>query len=631
MKSVPIEHQPKKVRSIVVVIAALVTMVENYFVSSTWNGFSLNSLFINAVFVIFVLSLIDLALRKLGRKCVLTPAEMLIFYAILTVATGSAGHDTVEMLTQTIGYPFWFATPENEWEELFFKDLPRWLMVDDKKVLEGFYKYDEDFYQYRVFMTWLKPLLFWAGFLIVLYICMICIDILFKRQWVENEKLSFPIAQVPLGLMNPRLLLYRDKTFWYGFSGATFLSLVNGLHRLYPVVPGITYGKLDLTEFFSEKPWNAMDVTYIEFLPFIVGLAFFIPVTLSFSTWFFYWFWKLEMVLGSIVGFHYLPWFPGYWTQGMGAVIILFFMFVFWTKGHLYRVFKTVFHVGYGGYPGESKQYTFAIIGVALSMTFLVFFCYYMGMSIWLSTLFLSLFYIVSTVMTRVRAELGPPTHDFPFTPSSFIVNMIGTKRIGSTSLTQLAILKFVDYGHRSSPMPHMLESLYIKDKLQIKDSSIVLIGIILGIFIGTLTGLFGNLDRCYRSIGQTWVGDWAFPELSNWLRYPSGVSYIYVIYFVAGGIAITILVMLSRYFVWWPFHPLGYLLGGEWMLRYLWFSIFIAWLVKWTILKFGGLSAYRRSVPLFLGITMGDAVMLASWKIYGNIFNKWTLDFVYW
>ncbi len=134
----------------------------------------------------------------------------------------------------------------------------------------------------------------------------------------------------------------------------------------------------------------------------------------------------------------------------------------------------------------------------------------------------------------------------------------------------------------------------------------------IIAIIIGTLTGMIGNLQRCYSSIGQTWVGDWAFAELANWLRYPSGTSYLYIIYFIAGGIVISILVTLSRFFVWWPFHPLGYILGGEWMLRYLWFSIFLAWLLKWAILKFGGLNGYRKNAPIFVGITVGDAIMLS-------------------
>ncbi len=618
----------QKIRLTVIFIATIIVILENYFVSSTWNGFSLNSLFINAVFVIFVLSLLNPLLKK-GLS--LNPSELFIIYMMLAVATGVAGHDTLEMLTQTIGYPYWFATPENEWEDLFFKNLPKWLLVDNKKVLEGFYTYNESFFEPRVFKAWFHPLLIWSGFLISVYICMLCINIILRKQWTENEKLSFPVAQVPLGLISPRLSFYKEKIFWYGFAGTAMLSLINGLHRLYPVIPGITYGKFDLGALFTEKPWNAIDVVYIEFLPFILGLAFFIPVNLSFSIWFFYWFWKFESVLGSIIGFHYLPWFPGYWVQGMGAVVVLFIMFLFWAKDHLGQVIKTIFNIKPNVSSSDSSYYRVAILGAILSFAFIILFCYNMGMALWVSLIFISGFFMVCIVVTRVRVELGPPTHDFPFTPSSFIASIFGTKRIDSSSLTQLAILKFLDYGHRSNPMPHILESFYIKDKLQIKQNGIFFVTMIIAIIFGTLTGMFGNLKRCYSSIGQTWVGDWAFAELANWLRYPSGTSYLYIIYFVVGGIVVSILVTLSRFFVWWPFHPLGYILGGEWMLRYLWFSIFLAWLIKWAILKFGGINGYRKNVPLFVGITVGDAVMLAFWKIYGNAFNRWTLDFVYW
>ena len=622
---------PTKIRFSVIILATVIMLAENYAVASTWNGFSLNSLFINAVFMIFVLSLLNLLLRKINNKAVLRPSELLTIYMMLVVATSSAGHDTMEMLTQTIGHPFWFATPENEWEDLFFRDLPKWLTVQDRGVLEGFYTYNESFYEPIVFKTWLKPLLFWSAFLIVLYFCMVCINMILRKQWTENEKLSFPVAQVPLGIISPKLSIAKNKIYWYGFGATVLLSLINGLHRLYPMIPGITYDKLDLTVYFTEKPWNAIDVTYIEFLPFILGLAYFIPVSLSFSIWFFYWFWKIEMVLGSAIGFQYLPWFPGYWVQGTGAIAVLFFMFIFWSKRHLWSVLKTVFHSKTGNYEGESAQYTFAVIGLLLGMAFLVMFCYYAGMAIWVAVIFLCGFFVVSILVTRVRAELGPPTHDFPFTPSSFMSGMIGTKRFDASSLTQLALFKFLDYGHRSNPMPHILESFYIKEKLHVGQMGIFIGAMVIAIVGGTLTGMLGNLQRCYATTGQTWVGDWAFPELSNWLRYPSGISYLYIIYYVAGGIITSVLVVLSRYFVWWPFHPLGYILGGEWMLRYLWFSIFLAWFIKWLVLKFGGLKAYRQSIPIFVGITMGDAVMLALWKIYGNAFNKWTLDFVYW
>ena len=443
-------------------------------------------------------------------------------------------------------------------------------MVDDRTVLEGFYTYGESFYEHKVFYTWLRPILFWTAFLIVLYFCMMCINILLRKQWIEREKLAFPIAQAPLGLMSPRHSILKNKFFWYGFGGAALLSLMNGLHRLYPLIPGPTYGKFDLGVLFTEKPWNAIDAVYVEFLPFIMGLAFFIP---------------------------------GYWTQGMGAVIFMFVMFLFWARQHLWQVIQAVFSVHKSE---DAGQYRFALLGLILGFASLVIFFSYAGMAHWVAILFIGGFYVVSTVVTRVRVELGPPTHDFPFTIMPLITNILGVKRIDAASLTQFAVFKFVDYGHRSSPMPHIMESFYISEKLGVRQAGLVISGMIIAIVLGTMTGFIGNLQRCYTSIGQTWVGDWAFPELANQLRYHSGgTNTLYVVYFLMGGAITAGLAMMNRFFVWWPFHPLGYLLGG--------------------------LDAHRKAVPLFVGITIGDGVTLAVWNIYGNIFNKWTLGTVYW
>lgn len=621
----------KDIRLTFIPIAIVIVIANTYWIGSTWNGFSLNSLFINAVFITFILSLFSVLLGRIRKNLALRPAEIFFIYMMLAVSTASAGHDTVEMLTQVIGYPFWFDAPENEWEDLFFKDLPRWLMVDNKRILEGFYTEDAKFYEARVFNAWIRPLGFWASFLIVMYFCLMCISIILRRQWMDIERLSFPVAQVPMGLIEPSRRVFKSKIFWYGFGGATLLSLLNGLHRLYPIVPGPTYGKYDLTQFFTERPWNAMDAVYIEFLPFIIGLAFFIPVTLSFSIWFFYWFWKMEMVLGAVIGIHYLPGFPGYWTQGMGSVITMFIMFLLWARHHLWEVAKAIFRPHSSRYSQDSGLYTFAFFGFILGMFYLITFLYYAGMSPWVGIMFMGGYYVVSTVVTRVRVELGPPTHDFPFDPMYFITSIFGTKRLNSSSLTQFAMFKFVDYGHRSSAMPHIMENLYLKERLRIGQTGLVIGGMVIAMVVGSSLGLIGNVERGYKYTGQTWVGDWAFPELANQLKYPSGISYLYIIYLLVGGAITTVFVTLSRRFVWWPFHPLGYIMGGEWMLRYLWFSIFIAWMLKWLILKFTGLDGHRKAVPLFVGITMGDAFMIAIWRIIGVVFNRWTLDPFYW
>ena len=75
-------------------------------------------------------------------------------------------------------------------------------------------------------------------------------------------------------------------------------------------------------------------------------------------------------------------------------------------------------------------------------------------------------------------------------------------------------------------------------------------------------------------------------------------------------------LMMLRARFIWWPLHPLGYALSSTWGMYNLWSCIFIASAAKWLILKQGGLKAYRRAIPFFLGLALGDYILGSIWSI---------------
>ncbi len=76
---------------------------------------------------------------------------------------------------------------------------------------------------------------------------------------------------------------------------------------------------------------------------------------------------------------------------------------------------------------------------------------------------------------------------------------------------------------------------------------------------------------------------------------------------------------MKSR-FLWWPFHPAGYVLTtGEGMV-YSWFAVFISWALKFAVLKYGGVKGYRKAMPFFFGLILGEYTVACSWSILGII-----------
>ena len=72
---------------------------------------------------------------------------------------------------------------------------------------------------------------------------------------------------------------------------------------------------------------------------------------------------------------------------------------------------------------------------------------------------------------------------------------------------------------------------------------------------------------------------------------------------------------------VWWPFHPVGYVTGiNGGTLDHFWFALIISSSLKYCFLKYGGARLYRRTLPFFLGLVLGDVVSGSYWSILSVI-----------
>jgi hypothetical protein len=68
------------------------------------------------------------------------------------------------------------------------------------------------------------------------------------------------------------------------------------------------------------------------------------------------------------------------------------------------------------------------------------------------------------------------------------------------------------------------------------------------------------------------------------------------------------LLMWLRQRFLWWPLHPIGFPIMANWIMDQIWFSVFLAWLVKVMILRYGGAGFFTRSRYFFLGLIVGQA-----------------------
>ena len=586
------------------------------------------SLLSNVIFLLFLFICINLMVSKIFRRYGLNQRELLFIYILLSTASTMSGHDMIQVLAPMLGHAFWFATPENEWKELFWRYIPRWLAVDDMTALKDYYHGESTLYTIQHVKAWAVPILWWSAFYVVLVAVMLCINVIIRRQWTEHEKLSYPIIRLPLEMTRDYgRVLFQNRLLWIGFAISGFISLVNGLHFIYPLVPEIHVRHYDLSQFFVEKPWNAMGRTRVTFYPFAIGMGFFIPLDLSFSYWFFYWLGKMEMVVGSALGLHNLPDFPYMSEQAFGGCIGIFIMALWAGRTHFRKVLDRVFRNRVYDDRNEPLSYPVAVLGIALGILFLLFFSRQAGMSVWVAILFFAGYFILSLTFTRLRAELGPPIISLwvwgerSGDPGQTVVKFLGTRRLGPVNLTMLSFFFWFNRDHRAHPMPHQLEGFELSNRAGMNLSKLVL-PIILVAAISSLTAFWAYLHIFFK------IGGWGsfawepFNRLRNWLYIPRSADVPAIGFTCFGWLFTTFLMLMRRQFIWWPFHPAGYVLSGTWSADNVWMCLLISWLVKLSIIKYGGISAYRRAVPFFLGLILGQFVIGSLWSILGVVLD---------
>ena len=121
------------------------------------------SLFFNVIFSLFIIIGLNQLLHRISPALSLTASELIIVYLMVSIASGIAGHDMLEILVPMLGHAFYFATAENEWKELFLPFLPEWLTINDNQLFYGYYQGEANLYTIYHLQKWAKPILWWLS------------------------------------------------------------------------------------------------------------------------------------------------------------------------------------------------------------------------------------------------------------------------------------------------------------------------------------------------------------------------------------------------------------------------------------------------------------------------------------
>lgn len=582
------------------------------------------SLYYHVIFTLLVLIGANALIGRVRPAWALSGAEIVVVYVMLAIASSIAGHDQMEILVATMGESAWFATKENHWRELFDQYLPNWLVVKDERALRPFYEGGAAFLVRAHLVAWAKPAAVWAGFILMLFAVTLCINVILRKQWTERERLGYPIAQIPLEISDPRFPLWRNRLFWLGLIPAVLVDTLNGLAFLFPSLPSIPTRVRWLN--FASWPWTATGGFTVSFYPFAVGLGYLLPLDLLFSSWFFYWFWKGQNLLSAVLGYSDRPNFPYIVQQSCGGYLGLCIFALYLARRHLAAVArKAVLGDPAGEDRGEPASYRLALAGLVLGCAGMIALAAAAGAPVWAVAMFFGMYLGLSIAVTRMRAELGPPAHDLHYGgPDSILPLVLGPRALGGPALAFFSVTWWMNRAFRSQPMPHQLEGLYLASRRGLNMRG--MLGVMTLTALVAVIASFGSLVwsgyhygwSAKMGVAARVFGREPFDRLASWLSLPgrpdtgAGIA-------VGVGIAFSLaLLALRTTFIWWPLHPVGYAVSSSWSMSLLWMPMLIAWVIKFVILHVGGLRLYRRALPLFIGLILGEYVAGGAWSLLG-------------
>ncbi len=588
------------------------------------------SLPITAVFALLLIVPLNLAVKRLRPAAALTQAELLLIYSMNVIAAYISGLGMMQFLAPPLVGWKHYATPENKWSN-WFHFIRGWA-IPDPAVIPGFYAGQTTFFSPSLLAGWAGAIAVWTGFFMTLLFCFYCVAALMRRQWVENERLIFPIVQIPLEITRDggATPLWSSRLFQAGAALAVVLEVLPALH--YTLLPTLPYfpikpeAALSVSANLTAAPWNAAQGIWLSFYPFVIGLGFLLSRDVSFSCWFFYLFGKAENVAAAALGLREagagaaLSRVPYTAEQCFGAFVGLALFSLWLARGHLGAAWRRAFCAGPHTVTdsGEPLSYRTAYVGLIVSAVLLIGFGAALGLSWGVSVLFWALFLLLTLALTRIRAEAGLPWGDGP--PAlvhQSLVNFGGTQSFSSQELTSFSFLRWFDSSYRGIEEPAQMEAmkmqgLAVPRALNPRHVTAALMTAALVAVLASWASFLGiyyhyGASSAHLNDWRTGQGRYGFDELQNALNTRTATDWPRLGGSAAGlGIVLGLSALRTR-FVWWPLHPIGYAVSGMDGVAYYWFPIFLSWAIKTLILRYGGTKMYRQALPFFFGLFVGD------------------------
>jgi hypothetical protein len=611
-----------------VIVQTMITPYNTFYIQGSklaGNHFPAGAMIV----LLFMTFVVNTTLRKIKPGWQLGPGELLVVWIMVVVASGMPAMGFGQFLYPCLVAPIYFASPENDWENILHQYIPRWLIVWDKIAVDDFYE-GSSFGGSVPWLAWLKPLAVWTIFALLIFFVMICLAVILRKQWMDRERFTFPLVQIPVEVVGTQgaspIAFFRNRLVLLGASIPFALHLINGLHRYFPTVPRIPT-VFNVYQAFTEKPWVTLrwwPAVRIVIYPSVIAITYLLTLEVSLSLWLFFLLFKVQYIIMNALGLRISPWVSAS-RQVMGGALV-FTVVVFWSsRAHLKDIFRKTFTRGSNVDDSqEPLPYPVALLGSVGGIMLLVMLCNIAGITVWVAIGVMAAIFVLTIVLTWMVVNGGLLLVQAPLFPSEYLEVPLGTLCIGAQSLTILSFQRAFlrDWGELL--MPSIMHGFKIPDYIRLNQRKLLAV-MTISIVVAIGVTHYASLSLIY-SKGALSMQHWTyvqaptgyFQRMANRIQWPSETNWPQVYSMIGGAVVTFLLLFMRRRFLWWPLHPIGYLLGATYPPYQLWFSIFFGWLIKYLVLKFGDIKRYRAMRPFFMGAVVGEYAMIGIWTILG-------------
>jgi hypothetical protein len=467
-----------------------------------------------------------------GRKLI-SGRELLVSWALMVLLSGIAWTGLARTFFINLMTPYHFATIENRWAEVLHPLLPQSWYPQSQEAITNFYNGISggrsmgwlDVIKSIPWDAWMGPLVGWMGFILLCYLVLVCIINLLAKQPLYNERMHFPLLQVPL-LMQDALdknefgRFITNRFLLTGILVPVFLHLINGLSFYNPSVPSIPTLILAGQYFPKVGLFSGFIKLKLYIYPAFIGFAFLTSKQVSFSFWFFYFAGTLLIGLLAVLGINIPAAALGVTfgpvisrpeeTQMIGAYLV-FFVFLAWLAR--FHFLDTILK-GFGirkeaNLEAEWFSIRISFWGFIIGGLAIIFWCHYFGIPLLFSFLVVGAFFLFTLVATRVICQGGIAYFTLTAAPIDGLLAFFSSNFFSNVGILVAGVVQkvlFVDL--RESLLPSLLHARKVTEK--VSNNRFIFLSIIIVLILGIVISFAAMLTLSYKFGVRELQFDWA-------------------------------------------------------------------------------------------------------------------------